>query len=78
MDNPVKATTVKCDAACRALTKARFPAADSSYTDVNDVAALPREWLKQFGLLTGGLPCQDVSRANKEGEGLLGKRSGLF
>ena len=29
-------------------------------------------------LITGGFPCQDLSKANKHGQGLLGARSGLF
>ena len=32
----------------------------------------------QFNLITAGFPCQDISSANIDGEGLKGERSGLF
>ena len=32
----------------------------------------------QFDVITGGFPCQDISRANPNGRGLEGERSGLF
>lgn len=43
--------------------------------DINDVKAgdIPRADIWSFGF-----PCTDISRANNEGEGLRGKRSGLF
>lgn len=34
--------------------------------------------LEKIDLLIGGSPCQDLSSANTKGEGLEGKRSGLF
>ncbi|MEO1399625.1 MAG: DNA (cytosine-5-)-methyltransferase [Cyanobacteria bacterium J06635_1] len=32
----------------------------------------------QFDLITAGFPCQDISAANAQGEGITGERSGLF
>lgn len=38
-----------------------------------------KEWdLPKIDLLIGGSPCQDLSVANKSGEGLSGKKSSLF
>jgi len=45
---------------------------------VNDVRFLSKLMLPEIDLLIGGSPCQDLSIANKNREGLEGKRSGLF
>lgn len=37
-----------------------------------------RNWLRWVDVITGGFPCQDVSAANPDGEGLDGNRSGLW
>lgn len=43
--------------------------------DVNNVNGFE---LDKIDLLIGGSPCQDLSRAKNDGEGLNGERSGLF
>jgi DNA (cytosine-5)-methyltransferase 1 len=48
----------------------------------NDVRKLSYETLKERGIdrptvITGGFPCQDISLAGR-GEGIVGKRSGLW
>ena len=46
-----------------------------------DVTKITKEDLDEIGridLLTGGFPCQDLSYAKTNAEGLAGKRSGLF
>jgi site-specific DNA-cytosine methylase len=45
---------------------------------LGDVTKLDTEKLPEIYILMGGSPCQDLSRANKNGEGLRGDRSGLF
>lgn len=44
------------------------------HDDITTFTAEPR----QYDLVTGGFPCQDISIANPNGRGLEGKRSGLF
>jgi DNA (cytosine-5)-methyltransferase 3A len=46
-----------------------------NYGDINDIDI---DALPDFDLLTFGSPCQDLSIAKKDREGLEGKRSGLF
>jgi DNA (cytosine-5)-methyltransferase 1 len=43
-----------------------------------DVREASKENLTAVDLLCGGFPCQDISLANTKGEGLEGKRSGLW
>lgn len=43
----------------------------------DDVQTLSGELLENVNIITGGFPCQDISVAGR-GEGLEGKRSGLF
>jgi DNA (cytosine-5)-methyltransferase 1 len=43
-----------------------------------DIQTLQSEAIPQADLWAGGWPCQDVSHANSQREGLGGKRSGLF
>lgn len=58
---------------CRDLLKKRFPNA-KQYEDVKDINKLNVE---PVDIISGGFPCQDISVAGK-GEGLDGKRSGLW
>jgi DNA (cytosine-5)-methyltransferase 1 len=58
------------------LYKLRFP--DS--IQLGDITKIDTEELKKYGdnwIITGGFPCQDISIAGK-GEGIHGKRSGLW
>jgi DNA (cytosine-5)-methyltransferase 1 len=43
-----------------------------------DIATLKVQNIPQADLWAGGWPCQDVSHANAQREGIHGKRSGLF
>ena len=45
---------------------------------VGDVSQLKGEDFKDIDLMMGGFPCQDLSIAKKNREGLKGERSGLF
>jgi hypothetical protein len=78
MGSPVDVTAVELDSNCRRLTAARFPEEDQSRWDVRELLKEDLGWFQQFDLLIGGFPCQDVSSANKGGQGLEGERSGLF
>jgi hypothetical protein len=74
----VEVRAVEMDAACRRLTMQRFPEEDQTVTTVQQALLCPVAELKLVDLLVGGFPCQDVSSANKAGQGLAGRRSGLF
>jgi DNA (cytosine-5)-methyltransferase 1 len=43
------------------------------YNDIQTVSKLPK-----VDIITGGVPCQDISRANSEAKGIRGERSGLW
>ena len=58
---------------CRDLLKKRFPDA-KQYQDVKEIG---KHNLESVDIISGGFPCQDISVAGK-GEGLDGKRSGLW
>jgi len=58
---------------CRDLLKKRFPGA----TQYDNVETIGKHNLKPVDIISGGFPCQDISVAGK-GEGLDGKRSGLW
>tara|TARA_R110002012_G_scaffold226350_1_gene398472 strand:+ start:4710 stop:5432 length:723 start_codon:yes stop_codon:yes gene_type:complete len=45
---------------------------------VGDIKKLDTSTLPEIGLLIGGSPCQDLSRAAIRGEGLKGSKSSLF
>jgi len=61
---------------CQKLYALRFPDSiqlgDIIKIDTEDLRKLPGEWI-----ISGGFPCQDISIAGK-GEGINGKRSGLW
>lgn len=44
----------------------------------DDVTTLHASSLPTIDIIYGGFPCQDISTANRNGQGLEGKRSGLF
>lgn len=44
----------------------------------NDVRDITRENVEPVDMLLGGFPCQDISVGNNKGEGLDGKKSGLW
>ena len=58
---------------CRNLLKKRFPGA----TQYDNVETIGKHNLEPVDIISGGFPCQDISVAGK-GEGLDGKRSGLW
>lgn len=56
------------------ITQKNFP-----YTQqLGCVTTINTKELPPINLLIGGSPCQDLSRAKSDGEGLKGNRSGLF
>jgi hypothetical protein len=76
---PVQVVAVECDHDCRELTKLRFPENNSQWSDVHELLqAELMDSMHMIDLLIGGFPCQDVSTANKEGQGLSGEKSGMF
>ena len=57
---------------CRMILKKHFPET-TQYTDITTLKNPP-----YVDIISGGFPCQDISIANPKGEGLNGKRSGLW
>lgn len=43
-----------------------------------DITKIEAHELPKTGIISGGFPCQDISRANPKGQGLKGKRSALY
>lgn len=68
----------ECDPACLFALKKLYPNT-YQYKDVRDVTAesLRERGLWPIDIVSGGFPCQDISTAGK-GEGITGKRSGLW
>jgi len=64
---------IEKDEHARAILKQRFPRA----TIYEDVQKVHYRELEVVDILTGGFPCQDLSKAGK-GKGLEGSRSGLW
>lgn len=60
------------DPFCRSILKKHFPNA-TQYTDITKLKKPP-----YTDIISGGFPCQDLSIANPKGDGLEGKRSGLW
>ena len=65
--------TCELDDWANGLLQKRFPNA-KHYRDVQKIG---KDNLKSVDIISGGFPCQDISTAGK-GEGLDGKRSGLW
>ncbi len=57
---------------CRKVLKRHFPKTNQ-YTDITKLKNPP-----YVDIISGGFPCQDISVANPNGEGLKGERSGLW
>ncbi|MGP1602096.1 DNA cytosine methyltransferase [Treponema sp.] len=57
---------------CRKILKKHFPET-IQYTDITALKNPP-----YVDIISGGFPCQDISVANPKGEGINGKRSGLW
>ena len=57
---------------CRKILKKHFPET-TQYTDITTLKNPP-----YVDIISGGFPCQDISVANPKGEGINGKRSGLW
>jgi len=62
------------DQKCKAVLKKNFP----SVPIAGDISFLDGYMLKDIDVLTGGFPCQDISVANQNAEGISGSRSGLW
>tara|TARA_R100001129_G_scaffold154651_2_gene117432 strand:- start:1322 stop:2458 length:1137 start_codon:yes stop_codon:yes gene_type:complete len=67
------AWTCEIDDWCNELLQKRFPEANH-YKDVKEIN---KDNVESVDIISGGFPCQDISTAGK-GEGLHGKRSGLW
>lgn len=65
---------VEIDPYCRKVLERHFPHAER----FNDIRECGVHNLKPVDVITGGFPCQDVSQANTNAEGLDGVRSGLW
>ncbi|MCB9983619.1 MAG: DNA (cytosine-5-)-methyltransferase [Rhodospirillales bacterium] len=63
---------------CREILQKRWPDVPI-FEDVRtlDKAALKKRGISKINVICGGFPCQDISPAGK-GEGIAGKRSGLW
>ena len=59
---------------CRKVLKKHWPNT-KIYNDITKINPLE---LEPVDIIMGGFPCQDISIANTTGEGLNGKKSGLF
>jgi DNA (cytosine-5)-methyltransferase 1 len=62
------------DPFCRRVLAKHWPAVPC----FEDVTTLRGEDVERIDVITGGFPCQDVSAIRSDGEGLDGKRSGLW
>lgn len=58
---------------CQSVLKKHWPNV-SIYSDIKTISIKPNT----FDCICGGFPCQDISRANCNGQSLLGSRSGLW
>lgn len=56
------------------IAKKNFP----NIKHIGDVTKVKGNDLPKIDLLIGGSPCQDLSKAKTDGQGLNGERSGLF
>lgn len=65
---------VEIEPFCRKVLKHHWP----NSKIYNDITKINTKELESIDMLCGGFPCQDISSANYKGEGLNGKRSGLF
>ena len=63
----------ECEPYARAVLRKRFPTAKI----YEDITKIDFKTVHRVKILTGGFPCQDISIAGK-GEGIKGKRSGLW
>lgn len=59
---------------CRAILRKHW----SEVPIYGDIRTVNFSSLTPVDILTGGFPCQDISRANPRGEGISGSRSGLW
>lgn len=64
---------VEVDSYCQKVLAKNFPSVPT-HGDITTFSATS----SQYDIITGGFPCQDISAANHKGQGLDGKRSGLF
>lgn len=65
---------IEKDKYCQTILKKHWP--KSRLYD--DITTVKTKEMESVDVLCGGFPCQDLSVANPKGEGLNGKRSGLF
>ena len=65
---------VEIDKYANKVLEKRFPDA-KRYKDITKLNTKELEWVD---VISGGFPCQDISAANPNAEGISGKRSGLW
>ena len=65
---------VEIDKYANKILEKRFPDA-KRYKDITKLNTKELEWVD---VISGGFPCQDISAANPNAEGISGKRSGLW
>lgn len=66
--------TCEIDDWANELLEKRFPKANH-YRDIKEIG---KNNLESVDIISGGFPCQDISTAKRGGDGLDGKRSGLW
>ncbi len=70
------------DSYCISITQKNFPKTiqlgDIKNIGHGTIARLQNKMICEIDLLVGGFPCQDLSIAKKDRQGLKGERSGLF
>jgi len=59
---------------CQAVLRKHWP----DVPIYGDIREIDFKKLKRVDVLTGGFPCQDISKANPRGNGIAGSRSGLW
>jgi len=65
------------DKHCQKVLRKHWPDTEI-IDDVKELAANCFRFRENIDVITGGFPCQDISYANKNAEGIYGKRSGLW
>lgn len=65
---------VEIDGYCRKILQLRWP----EVPKWGDICSVKVEDLPKCDLISGGFPCQDISFANQNAEGIVGERSGLW
>src|SRR3982751_243889 len=67
---------VERDLFCKMVLQKNFGSDIPIYDDVKTFPG--KKYRGECDIITGGFPCQDISSANRFGEGIKGLRSGLW